>query len=200
MTKEIYNSLPLEARNFIQKHAGCLSCGNAEAKLTKGYALYLTSKKMNTYTIFGGGVNYSQNGQTGVLRAVNDLDTPFEIREKISIAKAIHATSPHLFMVFNVEAMDALIESLPADEVVDLDVTDVTDATDDTDDTDATDATDVTDATDATEKGFNASKASYEELKDFVKDNGIEVKGNAPKKELIKAIEALADTDGNELL
>jgi hypothetical protein len=168
MTKENFNSLPLEARNFIQKHAGCLSCGNAEAKLTKGYALYLTSKKMNTYTIFGGGVNYSQNGQTGVLRAVNDSDTPFEIREKISIAKAIHATSPHLFMVFNVEAMDALIESLPADEVVEI--------------------------------GFNASKASYEELKDFVKDNGIEVKGNASKKELIKAIEALADTEGNELL
>lgn len=168
MTKEIYNSLPLEARNFIQEHAGCLSCGNAEAKLTKGYALYLTSKKMSTYTIFGGGVNYSQNGQTGVLRAVNDSDTPFEIREKISIAKAIHASSPHLFMVFNVEAMDALIASLPSEEVVEL--------------------------------GFNTAKASYEELKDFVKDNGIEVKGNASKKELIKAIEALADTDGHELL
>lgn len=168
MTKEEFNSLPLEARNFIQKHAGCLSCGNAEAKLTKGYALYLTSKKMNTYTILGGGVNYSQNGQTGVLRAVNDSDTPFEIREKISIAKAIHATSPHLFMVFNVEAMDALLEGLPTDEVVDL--------------------------------GFNVATASYEELKDFVKDNGIQVKGNASKKELIKAIEALADTDGNEML
>jgi len=168
MTKEEFNSLPLEARNFIQKHAGCLSCGNAEAKLTKGYALYLISKKMNTYTIFGGGVNYSQNGQTGVLRAVNDSDTPFEIREKISIAKAIHATSPHLFMVFNVEAMDALLESLPVEKVVEI--------------------------------GFNTATASYEELKDFVKDNGIEVKGNASKKELIKAIEALADTDGNELL
>ena len=168
MTKEAFNSLPLEARNFIQKHAGCLSCGNAEAKLTKGYALYLTSKKMNTYTIFGGGVNYSQNGQTGVLRAVNDSDTPFEIREKISLAKAIHATNPYLFMVFNVEAMDALLESLPSEEVVDL--------------------------------GFNVATASYEELKDFVKDNGIEVKGNASKKELIKAIEALADTNGNELL
>ena len=159
MTKEEFNSLPFEARNFIQKHAGCLSCGNAEAKLAKGYALFLNSKKMNTYAIFGGGVNYSQNGQTGVLRAVNASDTPFEIREKISIAKAIHATSPHLFMVFNAEAMDALLESLPADEVVNLD------------------------------GGFNTATASYEELKDFVKDNGIEVKGNPSKKELIKAIE-----------
>ena len=159
MTKEEFNSLPFEARNFIQKHAGCLSCGNAEAKLTKGYALYLTSKKMNIYTLFGGGVNYSQNGQTGVLRTVNASDTPFEIREKIRIAKAIHATSPHLFMVFNAEAMDALLESLPADEVVNID------------------------------GGFDATKASYEELKDFVKDNGIEVKGNPSKKELIKAIE-----------
>lgn len=174
MTKEQFNSLPLEARNFIQNHAGCLSCGNAEAKLTKGYALYLTSKKMNTYTLFGGGVNYSQNGQTGVLRSVNDSDTPFEIREKISIAKAIHAAEPHLFMEFNEQAMDALLESLPADEVVDL--------------------------------GFNVATASYEQLKDFVKDNGIEVKGNASKKELIKAIEdsleAVPDAtvEGSELL
>ena len=168
MTKENYNSLPLEARNFIQKHAGCLSCGNAEAKLTKGYALYLISKKMNTYTIFGGGVNYSQDGKTGVLRSIKEEDTSFEIREKIGIAKAIHATSPHLFMVFNVEAMDALLESLPDEEVVEI--------------------------------GFKANKASYEELKAYVAENGIEVKGNASKKELIKAIEALADTDGNELL
>lgn len=169
MTKEEFNSLPLEARNFIQRNAGCLSCGNAESKLTKGYALYLTSKKMNTYTIFGGGVNYSQNGQTGVLRAVNDSDTPFEIKEKINIAKAIHATSPHLFMVFNVEAMDALLESLPGEEVVNLD------------------------------GGFDASKASYEDLKAFVAENEIEAKSQK-KKDLIEAIDALADTDGHELL
>ena len=168
MTKEEFNSLPFEARSFIQKNAGCLSCGNAEAKLTKGYALYLNSKKMNIYAIFGGGVNYSQNGQTGVLRAVNDSDTPFEIREKIAIAKAIHATSPHLFMVFDEQAMDALLESLPEDEVVEI--------------------------------GFNTATASYEELKAYVAENGIEVKGNASKKELIKAIEASTETDGNELL
>lgn len=168
MTKENFNSLPLEARNFIQKNAGCLSCGNAEAKLTKGYALYLSFKKMTTYTLMGGGVNYSQNGNTGVLRAINDKDEPFEIREKAALAKAIHATSPHLFLSFDADAIDALVESLPKDEIVEL--------------------------------GFNLATASYEELKDFVKDNGIEVKGNASKKELIKAIEALADTDGNELL
>ena len=168
MTKETFNSLPLEARNFIQKNAGCLSCGKIEAKLSKGYALYLISKKMGTYTVVGGGVNYSQNGQTGILRATQDTDTPFEVREKIAIAKAIHATSPHLFMVFDEQAMDALLESLPEDEVVEI--------------------------------GFNTATASYEELKAYVAENGIEVKGNASKKELIKAIEASTETDGNELL
>ena len=168
MTKEDFNSLPLEARNFIQTHAGCLSCGNAEAKLTKGYALYLNFKKMTTYTLMGGGVNYSQNGKTGVLRAISSEDEPFEIREKASLAKAIHASSPHLFLSFDEQAIDALVESLPKEEIVEL--------------------------------GFNVQTASYEELKDFVKDNGIAVKGNASKKELIKAIEALADIDGNELL
>jgi hypothetical protein len=116
----------------------------------------------------GGGVNFSQNGKTGVLRAISTEDTPFEIREKAALAKAIHASSPHLFLSFDVLAIDALVESLPKDEVVDL--------------------------------GFNVGSASYEELKTFVSDNGIKVKGNASKKELIKAIEALADIDGNELL
>ena len=168
MTKEDFNSLPLEARSFIQKNAGCLSCGNAEAKLTRGYNLYLSSKKMNTFILFGGGVNYSQNGQTGVLRAVSDKDTPFEVREKIAIAKAVHATSPHLFRVFDAEAMDALLESLPAEEVIEL--------------------------------GFNIATASYEDLKTFVKDNGIEVKGNASKKDLIKAIEASGEIESNDLM
>lgn len=147
MTKEEFNSLPLEARSFIQKNAGCLSCGNAEAKLTRGYALYLSFKKMNTYVLFGGGVNYSQNGQSGVLRAINDKDKPFEVREKISIAKAIHATSPHLFMAFDLDAMDALLESLPVEEVVNLDTP------------------------------FDARKASYEELKTFAAENDIATTG-----------------------
>jgi hypothetical protein len=168
MTKEDFNSLPLEARNFIQENAGCLSCGNTEAKLANGYALYLNFKKMTTYILMGGGVNFSQNGKTGVLRAISTEDTPFEIREKAALAKAIYASSPHLFLSFDELAINVLLESLPKDEVVDL--------------------------------GFNVGTASYEELKTFVSDNGIKVKGNASKKELIKAIEALEDIDGNELL
>ena len=125
---------------------------------------------MNTFILFGGGVNYSQNGQNGVLRSINEKDSNFEIREKITIAKAIHATSPHLFRLFDLEAMDDLLESLPAEDVVNLDAE------------------------------FNTATASYDELKTFAAANGIEVKGNASKKELIKAIEALADTDGHELL
>jgi biotin-(acetyl-CoA carboxylase) ligase len=118
MTKEEFNSLPLEARNFIQKNSGCLSCGNAEAKLTKGYALYLSHIKMSTFVLIGGGVNYSQDGQKGVLRAVQTADSPFEIKEKIKIAKLIHASNPELFSIFDEKAMDDLLKSLPKEKVV----------------------------------------------------------------------------------
>ena len=123
---------------------------------------------MNTYTLFGGAVNFSQEGERGILRGIKPEDTPGEIREKLRIAKAIHAVSPHLFMAYDEKAMTSLAESLPAEEVVDLD--------------------------------FNVAKASYDQLRAFVADNGIATKGNPSKKDLIKAIEALATEEGNELL
>ena len=57
MTTEQFNSLPLEARSFIQNHAGCLACGNSASKLDRAYSNYLNSKKMATYQLFGGGIN-----------------------------------------------------------------------------------------------------------------------------------------------
>ena len=161
MTTEQFNSLPLEARSFIQNHAGCLACGNSASKLDKAYSNYLNSKKMATYQLFGGGINYrTEAEETGVLYNIRPTDTPFEIREKIRIAKLVRAVRPHAFMVFDEEAIEALLASLPTEEVVDL-----------------------------SPKTFSVKDASYEDLKAYAKANALEVKGQS-KKDYIAAIEA----------
>ena len=116
---------------------------------------------MATYQLFGGGINYrTEAAETGVLYNIRPTDTPFEIREKIRIAKLVRAVRPHAFMVFDEEAIEALLASLPEAEVIDLGT-----------------------------KSFSVKDASYDELKAYAKANAIEVKGQS-KKDYIAAIEA----------
>ena len=176
MTTEQFNSLPLEARSFIQNHAGCLACGNSASKLDKAYSNYLNSKKMATYQLFGGGINYrTEAEETGVLYNIRPTDTPFEIREKIRIAKLVRAVRPHAFMVFDEEAIEALLASLPDEEDLVIQLNPVVDAP-------------VVDAPVAS-LGFDTKTASYEDLKAYAKANAIDVKGQS-KKDYIAAIEA----------
>jgi hypothetical protein len=163
MTKEEFNSLPLEARNFIQKNAGCLACGSSESKLTKAYELYKNNKTMSAFQLFGGGINYNQDNSRGVLVGIKPTDSPFEIKEKIRIAKLIYAVSPEVFISFDENAIDELLGTLPKDEVIDLDGT------------------------------FNVATASYQELKDFVQDNNIVAKSQSKKDLIaaIEALELL---------
>ena len=168
MTTEQFNSLPLEARSFIQNHAGCLACGNSASKLDKAYSNYLNSKKMATYQLFGGGINYrTEAEETGVLYNIQPSDTPFEIREKIRIAKLVRAVRPHAFMVFDEEAIEALLETLPTEEVVLLGEGEG----------------------EGTAEPLDLKTMSYEDLKAYAKANAIEVKGQS-KKDYIAAIEA----------
>jgi len=169
MTKEEFNALPLEARRFIERNAGCLACGNSESKLTKAYQLYKDTRLMSAFRLFGGGINYSQDSQKGVLVGIKPADSPFEIKEKIRIARLVYAVSPEVFISFDEKAIEELLGSLPAEEVINLD------------------------------KDFDLNTASYEELKAFVKDNGIEAKSQS-KKHLLEAIEALADNEDTDLL
>lgn len=161
MTTEEFNALPLEARHFIQKNAGCLACGNTKQKLDKAYALYLNSKKMTTYQLYGGGINYKLGEETGILYNIKVEDTPMQIREKIRIAKLIREKRPHSFSLYDETAMDALLASLPAEDVVLL-------------------SEDVT---------FDPKKATYEELKAYAKQNGI-IPSSEKKADYIAAIEA----------
>ena len=121
---------------------------------------------MATYQLFGGGINYrTELGETGVLYNIQPSDTPFEIREKIRIAKLVRAVRPHAFMVFDEEAIEALLESLPVEEVI------------------------LLGEGEGTAEPFDAKTASYEGLKAYAKANAIEVKGQS-KKDYIAAIEA----------
>lgn len=170
MTTEQFNSLPLEARSFIQNHAGCLACGNSASKLDRAYSNYLNSKKMATYQLFGGGINYrTESEESGVLYNIRPSDTPFEIREKIRIAKLVRAVRPHAFMVFDEEAIEALLESLPDEEVVLLG--------------------EGEGEGEGTAEPLDLKTMSYEDLKAYAKANAIEVKGQS-KKDYIAAIEA----------
>ena len=191
MTTEQFNSLPLEARSFIQNHAGCLACGNSASKLDKAYSNYLNSKKMATYQLFGGGINYrTEAEESGVLYNIRPTDTPFEIREKIRIAKLVRAVRPHAFMVFDEEAIEALLASLPVEEDLVIQLNPAVDAP--AVDAPAVDAPAVdAPAVDApvASLGFDTKTASYEDLKAYAKANAIEVKGQS-KKDYIAAIEA----------
>lgn len=120
MTVEEFNALPAEARRFIELHAGCLSCGNKESKLTRAYELYKSHKMANVYVLFGGGINYSVDGNRGVLYNVKEDDSPAEIREKLNIAARIQEVSPESFMSYDARAIEDLIASLPEEEVIDL--------------------------------------------------------------------------------
>ena len=174
MTTEQFNSLPLEARSFIQNHAGCLACGNSASKLDRAYTNYLNSKKMATYQLFGGGINYrTEADESGVLYNIRPTDTPFEIREKIRIAKLVRAVRPHAFMVFDEEAIEALLESLPTDEVILL----------------GEGEGEGEDEGEGTAEPLDLKTMSYEDLKAYAKANAIEVKGQS-KKDYIAAIEA----------
>ena len=196
MTTEQFNSLPLEVRSFIQNHAGCLACGNSASKLDRAYSNYLNSKKMATYQLFGGGINYrTEAGETGVLYNIQPSDSPFEIREKIRIAKLVRAVRPHAFMIFDEEAIEALLASLPDEEdlviqlnpVVDAPVVDAPVVDAPVVDAPVVDAP-VVDAPVAS-LGFDTKTASYEDLKAYAKANAIDVKGQS-KKDYIAAIEA----------
>ena len=127
---------------------------------------------MATYQLFGGGINYrTEAEETGVLYNIRPTDTPFEIREKIRIAKLVRAVRPHAFMVFDEEAIEALLESLPEAEVIDLG------------------EGEGEGEGEGTAEPLDLKTMSYEDLKAYAKANAIEVKGQS-KKDYIAAIEA----------
>jgi len=191
MTAEEFNALPVEARRFIELHAGCLSCGNKESKLTRAYELYKSHKMANVYVLFGGGINYSVDGNRGVLYNVKEDDSPADIRAKLAIAARLKEVSPESFMSYDERAIEDLIASLPEEEVIDLtpELSDEEKAALATEE-----AQKVADAEAWAERsaiiGIDTKTASYEDLKDFAKVKALEVKSQS-KKDHIASIDAI---------
>lgn len=185
MTTEEFNALPLEARRYIETHAGCLSCGNPANKLTRAYELYKAHKMAHVYQLFGGGINYVVDEKKGVLYNVKEDDSAFEIREKLALAEKIHKSSPHVFISYDKNAIKDLLDSLPAEEVVDLR----------TDEQKAADAQAEKEAAEAHAKrsevlGIDTKTAKYPELQAYVTEKGLTPKGKK-QKDLIEAIDAI---------
>lgn len=176
MSAEEFNALPLEARRFIETHAGCLSCGNTSQKLTKAYELYLINKKMSTYVLHGGGINYQQGGEKGVLYGLSPNDTDLEIREKLRIAAILQEKAPEVFISYDERGIEELIASLDEPKVINLDS-----------DADAW-------AERSAILGIDTKTADYPTLQAYILAENVEAKGKK-KKDLIEAIDAIDITD-----
>ena len=176
MTMEQYNSLPLEARSFIEAHAGCLGCGNAEHKLTRAYELYKRHRMGNVYQLKGGGINYVVDDRAGVLYNIKDEDSDFEKREKIAIAARLREAKPSIFLTYDEKAISELLASLDEEEIVV-----VTDEGIDG----WIERSDFL--------GIDTKTASYEELKAFSEERNLEARGKK-KVDYVEAINAI-DTE-----
>ena len=172
MTTEEFNSLPLEARSFIETHAGCLSCGNSADKLTRAYALYKTQKMANVYQLKGGGINYLVDEKAGVLYNIGDEDSDFEKREKLAIAAKLYKAKPSVFLVYDENAIGELLMSLPEAEVIDLSVID------------------GAWAERSSLLGIDTKTANYVALKAYAKDKDLTVTGEK-KADYVEAIDAI---------
>jgi len=186
MTTAEFNALPLEARRFIETHAGCLSCGNPEAKLTKAYELYKAHKMAHVYTLFGGGINYVVDEKGGVLYNIKETDTDLEIKEKLDLAERIHEKNPSVFMTFDKKAIDELRSSLPEAKVIDLR----------SDEEKEAEAQAKAEALKQWAKrsevlGIDTKTAKYPELQAFAKEKGLSVDAQAKKAVFVEAIDAI---------
>lgn len=68
----------------------------------------------------GGGVNYKEGDNTGVLYNIKVDDEPQVIREKIRLAKAIYKKNPELFISYNETELAEVLKNLPKATVVDI--------------------------------------------------------------------------------
>lgn len=142
----------------------------------------------HVYQLFGGGINYVVDDKKGVLYNIKDDDSDFEIREKLAIAAKIKESNPEVFISYDKGAIKELLESLPAEKVVDLR----------TDEQKAEDAQKEKEAAEAWAErskvlGIDTKTAKYPELQTYVADKGLTPKGKK-QKDLIEAIDAI-DTD-----
>jgi hypothetical protein len=101
MRVEEFNALPLEARQYIIKQQGCLSCGKAQ-DLDTLYKKYQIMTKQKLFTLRVGAVSYkTEDGKSGVLYPLHSKDSEATIKEKLQKALEVHSVAPGRFSEFN---------------------------------------------------------------------------------------------------
>jgi hypothetical protein len=112
MKAEEFNALPLEARQFIEKQKGCVSCGGSR-DINSLYQKYLAMKKTNLYTLRMGAIPFkTKDGESGLLYPLHPTDSEETILQKLQTAKRVHAVAPAKFADFQAEKINAYLDSL----------------------------------------------------------------------------------------
>lgn len=118
MTNDEFNALPLQARQYITKQKGCLSCGSSQ-DLASLYKKFLSMKKTSLYTLRVGAVSYkTEDGEHGVLYPINPRDTEDQIKEKLDKAIIVYAKAPSKFSEFNEPEILEIIGAEPVEDEI----------------------------------------------------------------------------------
>jgi hypothetical protein len=116
MTADEFNSLPFEARYYITKLKGCLSCGNSQ-DLASLYKKYLNMKKTSLYTLRVGAVSYkTEGGENGVLYPINPKDSDEQIKEKLEKALIVYSVASNKFSHFNEPDIIEIVGAQPVED------------------------------------------------------------------------------------
>jgi hypothetical protein len=119
MKAEEFNALPLEARQFIEKQKGCISCGGSR-DINALYQKYLSMKKTNLYTLRMGAIPFkTEDGESGLLYPLHPADSEDTILQKLQTAKRVHAVAPAKFADFQAEKINAYLDNQDAKDGLD---------------------------------------------------------------------------------
>jgi hypothetical protein len=117
MTSETFNSLPLEARQYIENQKACASCGKSQ-DTDRHYKNYLAMKNKSLYTLRLGAVVFKDaQGEGQVLYPLHPKDTEEDVKTKLAQALAVYAAAPTKFSTFSkAEIEEALAEEAETEE------------------------------------------------------------------------------------
>lgn len=108
MTPELFNSLPLDARQYIEKQKTCLSCGKA-ADLDAHYKNFLAMKHGQLFTLRTGAVSYQKSGEGKILYPIHPTDSAEQIKEKLKQALDVNAIAPNRFSVIDTDKIEKIL-------------------------------------------------------------------------------------------
>ena len=109
MTAEEFNLLPLQAREYIEKQQGCMSCGKSQ-DIDTLYKNYILMSKKALFTLRMGAVSYiTEAGDGGVLYPIHPSDSDGVVKEKLATALKVYAVAPGKFSDIQEEKIEKIL-------------------------------------------------------------------------------------------